>query len=264
MERRLSSNSESSIEPMEVSGKTASTDEIHTSITATRDTDHIESEEAFESDERAENDFDDHDEADADADVDEDDENGNSEYNETNLHHGHIVRRENLRQLENNMRKKFRFASNNERMPNNNNTNKNNNNSKVSQRIDSNENSADANGNVTTSQYSCPICGVCSATQHEFTEHIRGHNNSDGSHNYTCQICFKVRILYQKIQTLLFSIDSENEMAFFTFANFIYHNRLYHLLHLWIAMYSFTLVNAHLHVNIVMSLSQPMAICIDT
>lgn len=41
-------------------------------------------------------------------------------------------------------------------------------------------------------QYKCPICGVISITQHDFTEHIRGHNNSDGSQNYTCQICFKV------------------------------------------------------------------------
>lgn len=194
MERRLSSNSESSMEPLDSSGKTASIDGTNaSSLTVARNSDHNESEEAFESDERPENDSEDRDEADGDADVDDDDENGNSEYGEPKKH-GHIVRRENLRQLENSMmsmRKKFRYASNIERMPNNNNSSKNNNNSKGSQRIDSSENS-DANGNVTTSQYSCPICGVCSATQHEFTEHIRGHNNSDGSHNYTCQICFKV------------------------------------------------------------------------
>lgn len=122
-----------------------------------------------------------------------------------------IVRRENLRQLDNSMislRKSFRFAANsNERVSNNNNNNNNNNNSKNannnnckpnnhskrSQRIGSNENNSDgSNDNGKTTQYSCPICGVCSATQHDFTEHIRGHNNSDGSHNYTCQICFKV------------------------------------------------------------------------
>lgn len=111
--------------------------------------------------------------------------------------HGTIVRRENLRQLENSMislRKSFRFA---DRVPPNNNNNNNNNfksnnHSKRSQRIGSNENSDGSNDNGKTSQYSCPICGVCSATQHDFTEHIRGHNNSDGSHNYTCQICFKV------------------------------------------------------------------------
>lgn len=135
------------------------------------------------------------------------------EENETNNDSSNtIVRRENLRQLDNSMislRKSFRFAANNnERVSNNNNNNHHNNNnskstnnnncktnnhSKRSQRIGSNENNSDgSNDNGKTTQYSCPICGVCSATQHDFTEHIRGHNNSDGSHNYTCQICFKV------------------------------------------------------------------------
>lgn len=133
-----------------------------------------------------------------DADIEENESNNDSSNT--------IVRRENLRHLENSMislRKSFRFAANNnERVSNNNNNNnkstnnnnncKTNNHSKRSQRIGSNENSDGSNENGKTTQYSCPICGVCSATQHDFTEHIRGHNNSDGSHNYTCQICFKV------------------------------------------------------------------------
>lgn len=200
MERRLSSNSESSIEPLDASGKTSCIDGTNKSSTPLprNSSDHMESEEAFESDDRQKSDDDEREETAGDADVDEDDENGNSAYKETKKH-GHIVRRENLRQLESmSLRKKFRYSgggvATNDRMPNNNNnTNKNNNNSKGSQRIDSSENS-DANGNVTSSQYVCPICNACSATQHEFTEHIRGHNNSDGSHNYTCQICFKVCI----------------------------------------------------------------------
>lgn len=158
----------------------------NTSTPRKHSSDHIESEEAFESDDRQEND-DEQEEMAGDADVDEDDENGNNAASKKQ--HSHIVRRENLRQLDTmNVRKKFRY-SNNERLPNNNNiTNKNNNHSKGSQRIDSSENSD-------STKYICPICNVESATQHEFTEHIRGHNNADGSHNYTCQICFKVNLI---------------------------------------------------------------------
>lgn len=186
IDRRLSSNSESSIEAVDVSGKGDSTKKTSTPMPR-MSTDHVESEEAFESDDRQKSDDDERDETAGDADVDEDDENGNNSYKETKKH-GHIVRRENLRQLDTmNLRKKFRYSSGNASATNNNNTNKNNNHSKGSLRIESSENS-DANGN----QYVCPICNVCSATQHEFTEHIRGHNNADGSHNYTCQICFKV------------------------------------------------------------------------
>lgn len=239
MDRRLSTNSESSIEPNDSNiSNSNSIDVTSKSITvAAKRRDRNESEEAFESDERAETD--ERDEADGDADVDEDDDNANSEQDEANKH-GHIVRRENLRQLENNvmsMRKKLRYSSNSERMPNNNNNNKSN--SKVSQRIEARE-SNDSNGNVKSAQYSCPICGVCSPTQHEFTEHIRGHNNADGSHNYTCQICFKVNF---NVTTFVVR----------TFDQFVFlFTRLYRRRHRWIAMYLSTLVSAHLIANIAM------------
>lgn len=41
--------------------------------------------------------------------------------------------------------------------------------------------------------YACPICGIMSDTQHDFTQHIRGHNSLNDYGNFTCQICHKVR-----------------------------------------------------------------------
>lgn len=148
--------------------------------------DHIESEEAFESDGRHDNDVEREERA-GDADVDDDEDIAMNNSSSESKKHAPVVRRENLRQLESmSLRKKLRFS--NERPNNNNNNTKNNNHAKGSQRIESTE-SSDANGQA---QYICPICNAVSPTQHEFTEHIRGHNNTDGNHNYTCQICFKV------------------------------------------------------------------------
>ncbi|XP_018332947.1 ras-responsive element-binding protein 1-like isoform X2 [Agrilus planipennis] len=45
-------------------------------------------------------------------------------------------------------------------------------------------------------KYFCPICETVFTSQHEFTLHIRSHNNEsepqDCEKNYTCRICFKV------------------------------------------------------------------------
>ncbi|CAO1407117.1 unnamed protein product [Diamesa hyperborea] len=45
-------------------------------------------------------------------------------------------------------------------------------------------------------KYVCPICEAISLTQHEFTTHIRNHNNirdaSDDTTSFTCRICSKV------------------------------------------------------------------------
>lgn len=54
--------------------------------------------------------------------------------------------------------------------------------------IDANE-----NGSMLKT-YNCPICDAVSMTQHEYTEHIRSHNNADDTQNFTCKICFKVSI----------------------------------------------------------------------
>lgn len=164
MERRTSTNSESSIEPMDISTKTASTDANSSSVL--KSSDHMDSDN-FESD------------------------RDETEYNDS------FLRRENLRQLETNMmimRKKFRFS-----MPNKNN---NNNLQYNYDKMDGiNRIHADSNDNVNLNsdpadrqgvKYSCPICEKISLTQHEFTEHIRSHNNTDDSQNFTCQICFKV------------------------------------------------------------------------
>lgn len=55
-----------------------------------------------------------------------------------------------------------------------------------------------ANSDAKTVKYVCPICDVISTTPHEFTAHIRGHNNdsSDDNQNYTCRICSKASFFF--------------------------------------------------------------------
>lgn len=178
MDSRSSPKSDSSVEPMDISAKSSATDISYASNMQPAK-DHIESEENLESDDRADNE---------EIDADEDEEEAAQPLD--NIIHTrklrNVVRRENLRQLDNSimvMRKKSRYT-NNYRM---NAANKNNGNNT---QYDNGE-TGPANDNTKT-QYCCPICGVNSPTQHEFTEHIRGHNNADGNQNFTCRICFKV------------------------------------------------------------------------
>lgn len=263
MERRLSSNSESSIEPLDASDGTNksstplprnssdSSDQMESEVSGIRGQIVVTGEKFGRKSAKllaAHTNLAEYgrnlrcqDETAGDADVDdEDDENGRNRP----WQFGRL--RPALESMS--LRKKFRYSAGSgtgDRQPtNNNNTNKNNNNSKGSQRIDSSENS-DANGNVTSSQYICPICNVCSATQHEFTEHIRGHNNSDGSHNYTCQICFKVSVSDHKAHAV--GDNYYHSINYFRF-DFI---RLFHRPPRWIVMCSFTPANARLRVDIV-------------
>lgn len=41
-------------------------------------------------------------------------------------------------------------------------------------------------------KYLCPICETMLTSQHEFTLHIRSHNNNSDDDGFTCRICFKV------------------------------------------------------------------------
>lgn len=41
-------------------------------------------------------------------------------------------------------------------------------------------------------KYLCPICETMLTSQHEFTLHIRSHNNNSEEDGFTCRICFKV------------------------------------------------------------------------
>lgn len=165
---------------MDISAKTASsnTDISNTSIVPPAK-EHADSEENCESDERPDNE-------EVEGDDDDDEQTAAMVKTVDNSKHTrklrHVVRRENLRHLDNSMimRKKGRYA-NNYRM---NAMNKNNGNAYDKDNGDS--------GAIDNSKYCCPICGVNSPTQHEFTEHIRGHNNADGNQNFTCRICFKV------------------------------------------------------------------------
>lgn len=220
--RRHSTNSDSSVEPMDISAKTTSTDANSSAVLKSSDPNDSDN---FESDREdrlrmnriayraaaaasaanlpasnTENDGDD----------DDDDEH---QYRSKEFKHQNFVRRENLRQLEANMmsmRKKYRLSI----PPGKNNNNINNNGQYDIEKfhplvgrfpasvmaavespelhhgiIDANEN---GNGNKAEVKYSCPICDTVSTTQHEFTEHIRSHNNADDTQNFTCKICFKV------------------------------------------------------------------------
>lgn len=92
-----------------------------------------------------------------------------------------IVRRDNLRQLMDKMLQKKIMS-----------TSVRNNNHSSEENLNDN-----ANGSkVEETKYLCPICEEISTTQHEFTNHIRNHNNvrdsSDDGSSFTCRICSKV------------------------------------------------------------------------
>lgn len=168
-ERRSSTNSESSIEPMDISAKTVSTD-ANSSMT-------VKSSDQNDSD------------------------NINSDHEDGDLRQN-IVLRGNLRHIEDSVfRNHYRLN-----LPNKNNNNHFHKTDKSPLRgTNISESFSDANDNMHSSpesmstnnrnndsRYACPICGVMSDTQHEFTEHIRGHNSMDDAQNFTCQICHKV------------------------------------------------------------------------
>lgn len=182
MDCRLSPKSNSSVEPMDISVKTTSNTDISSSSIVPPPKDINDStEDNCESDDRN---FEE-----TEADCDEDETKNDNSKQTRKLRH--VVRRENLRQLDNgimSMRKKSRY-SNNYRM-----TSISKNNGNTMHDKDNNETGATLDN--AKSQYCCPICGVNSPTQHEFTEHIRGHNNADGNQNFTCRICLKVSIVF--------------------------------------------------------------------
>ncbi|XP_055710299.1 ras-responsive element-binding protein 1 isoform X2 [Phlebotomus papatasi] len=180
-ERRSSSNSDSSVEPMDVSSsinRTANSSTEASSTTASSNKLGIGS------------------------DINDTDHTNDSE-NEYTSHT--VVRRDNLRQMDTTsimiMRKKHRYSA------------KNNNNVQYFEEKRSEGEDRDGEGKISGNQspiergtgenigklsmgedkkYFCPICNSLLDTQHEFTEHIRGHNNCDDSQNFTCRICSKV------------------------------------------------------------------------
>lgn len=180
MERRNSTNSESSIEPMEVSSsnKTVSSDANSSlAVKTSHESDNVESDENedYLNNNRC----------------------NNEQLNDTKASiDTNFVRRDNLRQLMDKMlQKKILTAAQN----NNNNSSEENLNGSSLDLADNchsdNEHKNSATINDGT-KYVCPICETISLTQHEFTTHIRNHNNmrdaSDDSTTFTCRICSKV------------------------------------------------------------------------
>lgn len=169
MERRTSTNSESSVEPTEVSSsnKTLSSDANSSLVVKTsHDSDNVESDE--NEDYLNNNTYKRNDNESI----------NNSRRSATN---DTIVRRDNLRQLMDKMLQK-----------------------KMSSTVRNNNHSSEENLNADTDnsqkkdemKYVCPICEAISTTQHDFTNHIRNHNNvrdsSDDGSSFTCRICSKV------------------------------------------------------------------------
>lgn len=181
MERRASTNSESSIEPAEVSSsnKTLSSDANSSlALKTSHESDNIESD---ENEDYLNNN------------TCKSNKNDNEESKAVNTSQDKeaTVRRANLRQLMDKMlQKKILTATRN----NNYSSEENLNASLEASESFGNENDATKASEET--KYVCPICETVSTTQHEFTNHIRNHNNirdsSDDGTSFTCRICSKV------------------------------------------------------------------------
>lgn len=190
MERRTSTNSESSIEPTDVSStnKTLSS-EANSSLAlkTSHESDNIESDENEHEDYLNNN-------------TCKSNKNDNEASNDTSTEvkgftnsqdKEAIVRRDNLRQLMDKMlHQKLMSAAKN----NNSSSEENLNASLENSESHGNENDATKTSDET--KYVCPICETVSTTQHDFTNHIRNHNNmrdsSDDGTSFTCRICSKV------------------------------------------------------------------------
>lgn len=197
VERRLSVNSDSSIEPMETSSSNKTgISEANSSLAVktSNDSDNVDSDE-------------------------------NEEYQNN---YENSIRRKNVRLMVDTLLKRFIPNSNKNNMKNKCMTDSSapNDKNSDSDQIDDGQ-SLNLSGNNNTNnctdnsmKYVCPICDVISHTPHEFTAHIRGHNTEENNQHFTCRICSKVR-------TLHISLVIQNLMYFY-----FYFNRFYHLLHL--------------------------------
>lgn len=181
MERRASSNSESSIEPADVSSsnKTLSSDANSSlALKTSHDSDNIDSD---EKEDYLNNNT---------CKSNKNDNETSTETKSSAQDKEAIARRDNLRHLMDKMlQKKIMSAA------------KNNNYSSEENLNASVEASESFTSEATTkpaedTKYVCPICETVSTTQHDFTNHIRNHNNirdsSDDGTSFTCRICSKV------------------------------------------------------------------------
>ncbi|KAL7026512.1 hypothetical protein ACKWTF_005054 [Chironomus riparius] len=204
MERRVSTNSESSLEPADVSSshKTLSTSDANSSLAVktSQESDIIESDENEDylnnnTCKSNKNDIE----------TVTNIRSSSETRNESNVHDNNnkdkIVRRDNLRQLMDKMLQKKIMSVTTRNHNNNINNHSSDENMNFSHDAPS-DNTTITNSTSTgttkdeTTKYVCPICDVVSTTQHDFTNHIRNHNNmrdsSDDGSSFTCRICSKV------------------------------------------------------------------------
>jgi hypothetical protein len=179
MERRTSTNSESSIEPADVTSSNKTSSDINSSlaIKTSQESDN-ENVESDENEDYLNNNT---------CKSNKSESSGVSQ--KTSGHKDSVVRRDNLRQLMDKMLQKKMSA-----------TTRHNNNHSSEENLNSSSHDANNESDQTTkddtTKYICPICEAVSTTQHDFTNHIRNHNNtrdsSDDSSSFTCRICSKV------------------------------------------------------------------------
>ncbi|GAB0089234.1 uncharacterized protein DMENIID0001_037470 [Sergentomyia squamirostris] len=173
-ERRSSSNSDSSVEPMDVSSSINRTVNSSTEASTTTNASHKLSSDHNDTDQTNESE---------------------SEYTSHQ-----VIRRDNLRQTDSTsimiMRKKHhRYSKNNNNCEDHHEMTAE---AKLTPPTSGNQSPMERNETIgklsmgEDKKYFCPICNSLLDTQHEFTEHIRGHNNCDDSQNFTCRICSKV------------------------------------------------------------------------
>lgn len=230
--RRLSMHSDSSVEPMDISARTtASTTSgatnhnnsssslllgAHSDASAIELYDehirhhhhqlqqqqhHINLRRSTDND-NDEHDDDDDDEGEDDDDIDVDEDAADQGRRLRRSSYKNVMRRDNLRQWDGGLRKKTRRSGSLNNNNNNNHNSHNNNGTpgdcaadEATNGVDLRRLKTDAIKTVATDgKYPCPICDRVSSSQHEFTEHIRGHNVGD-TQNFTCKICMKVCIV---------------------------------------------------------------------
>lgn len=165
MKRCSSTNSDSSVEPMETSSsnKTGASEVNVSAIAKSNESDNVDSDEAAEDS------------------------------------HNDVIRRNNVRKMMDDILKRFLPGSTHLNNNNNNNVKIESAPSPPSNQTSSQQLNQSGNNNSSESvKYVCPICDVISTTPHEFSVHIRGHNNdsSDDNQSYTCRICSKVSYLF--------------------------------------------------------------------
>lgn len=182
MERRTSTNSESSIEPsVDVNNSKTLSSDANSSLAlkTSQESDNVESDDN--------EDYLNNNTCKTSNETRDEHEKSSTETSKSNQ----AIRRDNLSQLMDKLKQKKFMSS-----PKNNNHSSEENLNSASLENDHESSKQASSGVGDETKYICPICETVSLTQHDFTNHIRNHNNmrdsSDDGTSFTCRICSKV------------------------------------------------------------------------